>query len=160
MVWLAATVCGAMLAERLSKRQKSLEQLLAFFRLVRLEVTHYLLPFPEVILRISDSFSVHDLGFVSSCAEMLKNGKDFPVAWEESLVRFPLCIGNDETNLIMQFGKTVCSCDINGVEDVLDYYFERFESALTYAVSAKERYAKLFLLSGVFFGGIVFMIII
>ena len=160
MVWLAAAVCGTVLAERFSKRQKALEELLSFFHLIKLEVTHYLLPFSEAIVKISDSSAIRSLSFISECAEKLQSGEDFPTAWEKSLEQKPPCIGKDELKLLLRFGRTACSCDINGVEEILGYYGERFSSALSEAVCAKNKYARLCMFSGVFAGVIIFIILI
>ncbi len=160
MVWLAATVCGVMLAERFSMRQKTLENLLSFFCLVKLEVTHYLLPFSEAVIKIADGSPGCKLKFVNVCVERLRKNEDFPLAWEKSLEQEPLCIGRDDTMLLSSFGKTVCQCDINGVEEILAYYSERFEKSLSQAVRSKEKYSKLCMFSGLFAGGVAFMIII
>ena len=127
---------------------------------MRLEVTHYLLPFPQAVVKTAESLSLKSLGFLGDCAKRIESGEDFPSAWKKSLEKTPPCIGRDEFELLLRFGKTVCSCDIDGVEEILIYYGERFESALTKAAKAKEKYAKLCTFSGVFLGGIIFMIII
>lgn len=160
MVWLAAAWLGMMLAERFSRREKEIERLLALFKRMEIEISHYSLSFPDFIEKAEKEASFQKLRFVSLCAERIKSGADFPVAWKKSVEDKPPILLCEERKRLSEMGAILSSCNKDGVLKVLSFYGEIFKNSLNEAKSAKNKYAKLCTVCGVFVGGVIFMILI
>ncbi len=160
MVWLAVAGVGMMFAERFSRREKGIECLLALFKKMEIEISHYSLSFPDFIEKTAKENSLKNPRFLPLCAEKIKAGTDFPIAWKESIEEKPPLLLREEKERLFEFAAVLSSCDKDGVLKVLSFYEETFKNSLTEAKSAKNKYAKLCVACGVFAGGVVFMTLI
>ena len=137
LVWLAFSVLGAFACERLSRRVKALEGVLRLLKKTELEIRQFSRPLPQLAEIIADEEKGD--GLAAECVRFLKAGESFPSAWQKGTEKSP------------------SSCDREGCFQVLEVYFERFSSLLEEAKSAKAKYSKLCLFSGVFVGGMIFI---
>lgn len=155
LVWLAFSVLGAFACERLSRRVKALEGVLRLLKKTELEIRQFSRPLPQLAEIIADEEKGD--GLAAECVRFLKAGESFPSAWQKGTEKSPLPFKSGERKMLSFLGRELSSCDREGCFQVLEVYFERFSSLLEEAKSAKAKYSKLCLFSGVFVGGMIFI---
>lgn len=154
-MWLALSALGMIAAENLSRRVKTLENVLLLLKKTELEVKQFSRPFSEIAKKLSGCEKGN--GLASECLRFLNEGEKFPAAWEKGTQGCRLPFKKEERKMLSQLGNDLCSCDRDGCFQVLGVYFERFKLFLDEAKASKSRYSKLFLFSGVFVGGMIFI---
>ncbi len=160
MLWIATAATGLMIAELFLRRERAIEKLLALLSRMELEVSYYALPFPDMIQKISREASETMPEFVSLCGEMLCKGCDFPMAWKESIrARSPL-LSKKEREQLSDVGSQLSGCSESGVLKLLSFYSKSFSLSLEEARLSRKKYSRLFVLFGVFVGGIIFITLI
>lgn len=158
MVWTALTALGAILSGKLAEREAMLEVLTVFLCRIRLEVAHSERSLPEIIKQLSEEKGLSGLKFLKPCTELLNSNVDFPVAWRSCIERTLKSIETAQREMLCELGCVLCTCDKEGVFELLSLYEERFGEFFARAKAERKKYSRLCLLSGVFVGGIFFIL--
>lgn len=125
---------------------------------MKLEVAHSEQSLPAIVKQLADEKSSNRLKFLRSCTELLDSDVDFPVAWRSGLEKSLKFVKSEQREMLCELGTVLCTCDKEGVFELLNLYEERFKEFSSQARAERKKYSRLCLLSGVFVGGIFFIL--
>lgn len=110
---------GYILGKRFKNRVTQLELCELMLLKIKVYVECENIKTSEILRRLAESESLRPLTFIKLCNERLKENKNFPDMWCESLnsTKNELALKNDDYTLLKQLSEVIGSYDIDGVKN-------------------------------------------
>lgn len=131
-----------------------------FMNNLSVEIEYSMSDLPSLIIKISETQLCKDLLFLKSCVRLLKEGRDFPVAWENAVKENTAHIKPDEKDKLLGLGRSLGTTHLQGQERLISLFTEYFEGYRIEAKKAEEKYYRIYILTGILFGFGVFILLI
>lgn len=160
LVWLALVALGACKAKKLNERERLIYDILSMLSKIKSDVKYYALPLPSIIDKLSECSNEFLKKHFKKCSESLDKGTGFTEAWKEAGMTSMAVLSHDEFESFCSLGEQLSSKDSETLLASLDASADRFEMFFNRAVKEREKYSRLALFSGVFLGGIVFILVL
>ena len=133
----------------------SLERILSLLGQIKSQIRYSATPLPALFSWLASQRENAPLVFLKECADRCAQGQFFPQALRESVVaaKYALCLTDDDQQLLLRFGDTLGTTDIEGQLAAIDLYQNLMEGRLHEAGDRKKTLGKLYqrlgLLSGI-----------
>lgn len=132
---------GVVLSSKLQKRSQMFKSIVFMLEVFSAGINYYVEPINKIIIKISKDIAYEKLDFIKQCNEMLKNGYDFPNAWEISINNSALPIRKNEKQELINFGLNIGKTDISGQNKILNMYNSSFLAFSKKADEEKSKYS-------------------
>ncbi|MCQ2463702.1 MAG: stage III sporulation protein AB [Clostridia bacterium] len=160
LVAVSLTLTGLFSARMLKIRLNTVNSVLLFISLLQNEMSFTLSPIADAVENAGKSPSLYLLDFPCACAEMTKQGMDFPDAWKTALEESPVLLKKQERNQIIQMGQSLSRCDAKGQERIFDYYRAYFTEIFQKAGENRKKYASVLSAAGILLSALAAVILI
>lgn len=80
----------------------------------------YNLPFAEIIMQLENEEEFDRFLLLSHFLQNLKSGMAVPEAWKNAVIYSDLALEDRERNILIQFGKDMCSCSRDQIQEISD----------------------------------------
>lgn len=140
---ICCAMTGRYIAHKLSCRVRLLEKAEMMISIICSEISYVALPSDQIIALLLRKNELSDLTFLISCNEYLKDGEDFPVAWDKSLKgrNFKLFLNRKDIDLLIDFGRGFGITDCEGQISLCRLYIDMLRIKRDEAIKEKEQYA-------------------
>ena len=118
------------------------------------------MPLDELIYEISKDGEFSKLAYISACDRLLRQGYDFPCAWQNSIITSDLPLKNDEKEKLVSLGNSIGKTDSEGQKSILKIYYDMFLALSKKADEEKEKYSSTAFLTCFLFGCALFILTI
>lgn len=159
-LWASLICVGVNYARELKDRTKLIESTLLMIKQIKIEIEFLNLPLFEMVQKISKSDSFKSLDYLSNCCCLIKEGIDFPLAWNRAIKESLEKYNRSEKDKLLLLGESLGSTDISSQISMLNVYESYFLQEATLAKEKEKKYASLYITLGVLFGSMMFIIII
>ncbi|WP_117156542.1 stage III sporulation protein SpoIIIAB [Paraliobacillus quinghaiensis] len=146
LLLIATTWVGFELANQLNNRPKQIRQLKNALQIVEAEIVYSQAPLEEAFRIVAKQIPNPIASFFQAISqELLQQTADLPTIWEEEIARFfpNLALGNDEKELMQQFGRTLGQHDITQQKKHIQLAFTHLDRALEEAQDNQQRYGRM-----------------
>ncbi len=151
---------GTAYSSRLKKRSVAFGEITMLFERIALEFDYLSSPLPHVFKALCNENCLKNLDFVSLCSDLMEKGVGFPAAWSESIEKSGLPLKKAEKERLCEVSSLLGSSDLSGQQRILSVYINIFTQLSREAKEAEKKYASLSVTGGVFFGCILFVLVI
>jgi stage III sporulation protein AB len=156
MVFIVCTAAGLYKSAVLSKRVRQLEAFVGAINLISTEIRYFASPVEDIMQKVNALEEYAQLLVFGICKKNLLKLRDFPKAWEFSLIeakpKLALNAGDFET--LLWFGKLLGTTDLEGQTANCERYGKLLEQRLIHAkddmLKRGKMYSSLGVLAGVF----------
>lgn len=140
---LCSAGCGCYISYAISMRVKMLESIKIFFESIKTQTEFIMQPLNVMFNELSDRKELSCLPFIKECDVLLKDGTDFPTAWEKALsAENTRHLKKNDTELLLAFGSALGTTDINGQTSSCKLYTCLLENNLCEARKRKALWYK------------------
>ena len=126
---------------------------------MKIQIEYLHLPLSELVTYLAKSEIYSPMSFLSDCKEQLKNGLDFPLAWNNSVNNSKCNFSSGEKEKLCELSKVLGTSDIKGQISILSLYSEAFEKFLLCAIETHKKYANLIIVCCAFLGCMIFVLL-
>lgn len=130
---------------------------LLFLGSLKTEIEYTKLPVPAIITKLSQEKELNKLHFLPECVKLLKDGKDFPYAWQSVLSGRSL-FKKEEKDKLLSLGSFLGISDISGQVTIISLYITYFEQYLSQAKTSSKKYGAAAPVFCFFIGSIIFIL--
>jgi stage III sporulation protein AB len=143
-----------MLSEKFNKRVIMLEKCIVMISAINTEIEFLLKPSSEIITYLASRKDLAELKFISDCNKNILDGADVRSAWQDSVRKEENVINLKKNDIVIlsSFGEMFGSTGCEGQCANCKLYVEKLQSSLNDARQARDKYSKLFSLTGLLTG--------
>lgn len=154
LLFLTSAGIGLLLSERLNKRVKELELLLAFLDRLKTCLNYQNLPTDEMIEQLADDPSCQALPFLIPCRELLRRSVNFPEAWKKSVLRAKdkMALKEEDFSQLLSLANIIGSSDTEGQLNAISMTEELLKCQRKEALDFKEKKGRLYRSLGALMG--------
>lgn len=152
-------ICGS---QRLRRREKELRGIIAGLEVVKLELSHYLMPLPEMLKRAAEDTSGEVSAFFRRCADesARMNSGPFRQIWKQTLEESRLSLQQTDLRVLGQLGGILGRYDAEEQISVLGRVLDQLEELRHQAGEQSARLGKLYTVLGVTVGVLIIIIMV
>lgn len=99
---------------------KHLNMSLNLIAAIKNKAMFYNLPFAEIIMLLEKEDEFNRFSLLTLFLQKLKSGMAVPDAWKNADIYSDLVLEEQERNILMQFGKDMCSCSRDQIQEISD----------------------------------------
>ena len=99
---------------------KHLNMTLDLITAIKNKAMFYNLPFAEIIMQLEKEESFNRFSLLSLFLQNLKSGMTVPEAWKNANIHSDMSLEEYERNILMQFGKDMCCCSRDQIQEISD----------------------------------------
>lgn len=151
---------GISFAERFEKRYIIFEELLLMVEGITNGICYLALPIDEILTGLVIDGTCRSLSFLYLFRQYREAGYDFPDAWKKSVFGCGSYLYNTEREKIANFVLSLGRSDSENQKRILKIYTAQFEIYAEEAYKMKKKYSFTSVITGVLFGGAVFILLI
>ena len=143
-----------MISDRFNKRVIMLEKCIVMISAINTEIEFLLKPSSEIIEYLASRKDLTELKFILDCHRKILDGCDVRSAWEGSVRKKENNVNLNQSDIVIlsSFGEMFGSTSCEGQYANCKLYLEKLQSALAEARQARDKYSKLFSLTGLLAG--------
>lgn len=132
---------GQTLNSYLKARVNYLEKTIMMIDFFEYRMNILMMPVHEVVYMLKCESIYSELTYLSSCADFIDRGYDFPEAWEKSIYESKAILKKEEKNKLMSFGKSIGKTDAESQHKTIELYRDYFIRQSEYAKEERKKYA-------------------
>jgi stage III sporulation protein AB len=159
LIAVSFACAGMRISSSFSQRVKMLRSVCLFLSGIKTSVEFSLESGADIIERLAPVYSA-DLPFVALCREKLDEGSSFFDAWSCALSRkeSTKALKKDDISLLMSFGKSFGTTDIDGQKSNCDIHIQLIKANLIKAENDVKLYRRPAAAIGVLCGAAVYIL--
>lgn len=129
----------------LLRRIRELERSALLIRQIELQLSFSQAPPAEIVLSLSGHPELTALRYLSDCAEKLRSGVPFPVAWREAVSQASgsSALNGEDIELLISFGSGLGTTDLSGQKKLCAMHAQLLEERLNAARRQYQSKGKL-----------------
>ena len=97
---------------------KHLNMSLNLITSIKNKAMFYNLPFAEIIMQLENEEDLNRFSLLYLFLQNLKSETTVPDAWKNAVVYSDLALEEQERNILIQFGKDMCSCSREQIQEI------------------------------------------
>lgn len=152
-------ISGIRISMRLKERAALLEKTLLFINSMKLDFEYSALSLDLIIQKYAFDELYFPMRFLKICYEEMQNGTDFPIAWKNSLM-CPSLYNEEEKSKLLALGEILGTSNCQAQMNILNFYTVYFENFNIKAKKNSEKYGETSILTGIFLGIGLFVLLI
>ena len=127
---------------------------------LKIQLQYLNMPVYEMLNITGQKEYLSDLEYLSLCGSELKNGKDFPEAWKNSLEKYSQLYKREEKERLLQLGANLGTSNTESQINILTMQINCFDEFLQKAKNKLKKYGNMSTALGVLSGCMIFIIVI
>lgn len=121
---------------------KSLDSALRLIFAVKNKAMFYSSPFAEIIIKLQKNDDFDKLNIFDIFSENLASGLVVPEAWSSSVHRSNFVLEESELDVLIQFGKEMCSCSRAAITEISDNAISELQELKRNAIEKRNTKSK------------------
>lgn len=146
IVTFAGFYAGQLLSHRLVRRVRLMTKLKLLVSTIGTQIHFTSAELYDIILDMTKRTEFSQLIFLINCVDYIRDGIDFPTAWENSIEEDDnmLLLEGEEVELLRSFGASLGTTDAEGQMGICKMYEGLMDARLAVASQKKQQCARLY----------------